>query len=71
MKFTKVEPTDLKQVFKMTMKPEAIELLESMLQLDPNRRPTAQEVLEHKYFQMDPPPCLPSELPVETLMNQE
>ena len=30
--------------------PEAIDLLEQMLNLDPDRRLTAEEVMEHKYF---------------------
>ena len=66
MKFTRVERTDLSTVFQMTMKENspAIELLEAMLQLDPNQRPSAQEVLNHRYFQEGTPPCLPSELPL-------
>lgn len=33
---------------------DGIDLLDKMLQLDPNQRPTAQEALNHPYFTNDP-----------------
>lgn len=33
-----------------------------MLQLDPNKRITAQEALEHAYFKIDPQPATQEEI---------
>jgi hypothetical protein len=33
-----------------------------MLALDPNKRITAQEALDHEYFKIDPPPATPEEI---------
>jgi len=38
-----------------------------MLQLDPNKRITAQEALDHPYFQKDPKPETPEE--IEKVIN--
>jgi serine/threonine protein kinase len=35
-----------------------------MLTLDPNKRITAKEALQHQYFQTSPEPCDPSLLPL-------
>jgi serine/threonine protein kinase len=35
---------------------DAIDLLAHMLSLDPSKRPSAEECLQHPYFQHDPPP---------------
>ena len=64
MEFSKVEPVKLQKIFTM-MTPDAIDLLDKMLQLDPNRRPTAQEALSHPYFTSEEPAaCHPNELPI-------
>ncbi|KAK2195817.1 bifunctional Protein kinase-like domain superfamily/Tyrosine-protein kinase [Babesia duncani] len=38
-------------------------LLEALLQLDPHKRPSAKEVLQHEYFCSHPPACKPNQLP--------
>jgi serine/threonine protein kinase len=35
-----------------------------MLTLDPSKRITAQEALQHQYFKISPEPCEPSKLPL-------
>ncbi|KAJ3215078.1 kinase subunit of RNA polymerase II carboxy-terminal domain kinase I [Dinochytrium kinnereticum] len=43
---------------------EGFKLLDSLLQMDPGRRPSALDALNHSYFSDEHPrPCLPSELP--------
>ena len=60
-----MEPKDLSKVFPMMSK-QAIDLLDKMLQLDPNMRPTAQEALNHPYFtEEEPAACKPCELPIK------
>jgi len=70
MEFTPTKPMKIPEVFPM-MSTEAHKLVEKMLQLDPNQRPTAQEVLEHPYFtEEEPKPCHPSELPIKSMLNK-
>lgn len=42
----------------------AIDLIEKMLSLDPGKRITAQQALEHPYLTTNPLPCNPSEIPL-------
>uniref|UniRef100_A0A0G4HQ64 Cyclin-dependent kinase 2 homolog n=1 Tax=Chromera velia CCMP2878 TaxID=1169474 RepID=A0A0G4HQ64_9ALVE len=42
---------------------KALELLDWMLQIDPNKRPTAEEALGHQWFRDFPRPCAPANLP--------
>lgn len=41
-----------------------LDLLLRMLTLDPNKRISAKEALQHPYFQTSPEPCEPSQLPL-------
>jgi len=41
----------------------AFDLLEKMLELDPSKRITAKQVLDHKYFKESPTMCHPKDLP--------
>mgnify|MGYP006119736171 FL=1 len=49
VEFSQVEPADMSSLFP-NMTPHALDLLDKMLQLDPNRRPSVQEALNHPYF---------------------
>lgn len=42
--------------YKERVTPAAYELLEAMFQYDPNKRPSASDVLEHPYFTTEDPP---------------
>ena len=38
-----------------------VDLIDQLLQLNPEKRPTAQIALHHDFFANDPPPCIPQE----------
>ncbi|CAX42751.1 kinase subunit of RNA polymerase II carboxy-terminal domain kinase I, putative [Candida dubliniensis CD36] len=44
------------QKYSESMSPQAFKLAEQLLQLNPKLRPTAEEALNHEYFQQDPKP---------------
>lgn len=44
----------------------AVDLLTRMMALDPRRRISAEEALQHKWFAQEPPPTPASKLPVPT-----
>jgi len=58
-------PNVLRKFLKQNAKIDdlALDLLEKMLTLDPNKRITAKEALEHVYFKTQPLPCLSEQLP--------
>ncbi|KPA84280.1 protein kinase-like protein [Leptomonas pyrrhocoris] len=41
---------------------EGLELLQSIFQWNPRRRPSAEDVLRHSFFHTEPLPCAPAEL---------
>jgi len=43
--------------------PDALDLLDRLLTLDPKKRITASDALDQEYFWLDPLPCEPSSLP--------
>ena len=47
--FPRVTPTPLKEIIP-TASADAIDLLEKMFQFDPNKRPTANQCLQHPFF---------------------
>lgn len=46
---------------------EGIDLLQNMLHLDPNKRISAQDALNHPYFKIDPQPATIEE--IEKIIN--
>lgn len=57
-------PNRLKQRFeKKNIEPHAIELLRKLLTMDPAKRVSAGDSLDHDWFWTDPMPCDPSKLP--------
>ncbi len=56
-------PQDLHALFPGAP-PHAVELLASLVALNPARRPTARQALAHPYFAADPPPLPPGRLPL-------
>lgn len=47
IKFNHIEPKPLRTIF-TTSKPDELEVLEKMMQLDPKKRPDASEVIDEK-----------------------
>ncbi|CBZ53851.1 putative CAM kinase, CDPK family [Neospora caninum Liverpool] len=64
--FTHTTPKPLKSVFPFCCA-DSLDLLDRLLQLDPSKRITAADALNHRWFQQNPKPCLPKDLPVHLL----
>eukprot|EP00878_Enallax_costatus_P030464 GHUV01033169.1.p1 GENE.GHUV01033169.1~~GHUV01033169.1.p1 ORF type:complete len:315 (+),score=86.77 GHUV01033169.1:287-1231(+) len=60
--FQPTTPAPLRQQFPGASD-DALDLLAKMVALDPNRRPTATEALQHPYFSNAPAPTPPGKLP--------
>lgn len=62
VEFLPQKPVDLSAVLSAAS-PDAMDLLNQLLVLRPDKRISAAEALRHPYFtKHDPPPCDPSEL---------
>lgn len=55
-------PRKLRERFR-TFKKEQLDLVDALLTMDPAKRMSAKEALDHDFFWTDPMPCDPSELP--------
>jgi cyclin-dependent kinase 12/13 len=55
-------PRKLRERFR-NFKKEALDLVDALLTMDPTKRMSAKDALDHDYFWTDPMPCNPSELP--------
>lgn len=60
----KIPVTPLGDLFSAVKDRTAIDLLVDLMTLDPSKRISAEHALNHPYFESDPLPCLPSELPL-------
>ncbi|PFH35696.1 putative cell-cycle-associated protein kinase CDK [Besnoitia besnoiti] len=64
--FTHTDAKPLKTVFPFCCN-DSLDLLDRLLQLDPSRRISAADALSHQWFQQNPKPCAPKDLPVHLL----
>lgn len=66
--FVKVSPLNpiipIAQLFSAYKDPATIDLLVKLMMLDPSQRISAEDALHHPYFQSNPLPSLPSDLPI-------
>jgi len=60
----------LREVFSGKVEPLALDLICKLLALDPAKRITASDALDHDYFWKDCPPCQPAELPIYRSMHE-
>lgn len=65
--FSKIQLKSEKRIIKEYLESKkldrvAVDLIDKMLVMDPKKRITAQQALEHEYFKCEPLPCLPSEI---------
>ena len=60
----KIPVPPLGDLFSAVKDRTAIDLLVDLMTLDPSKRISAEHALNHPYFESDPLPCLPSELPL-------
>lgn len=63
VEFKQMEPANLAKTLPM-LSAHGVNLLEKMLQLNPNKRPSAEEALNHAYFSEEPLACEPKDLPI-------
>lgn len=62
MEFKPQQPVELSSVLSAAS-PDAMDLLQQLLVLRPDKRATAREALQHPFFtKHEPKPCAPSEL---------
>mmetsp|Transcript_12718 Transcript_12718/g.20559 ORF Transcript_12718/g.20559 Transcript_12718/m.20559 type:complete len:310 (+) Transcript_12718:158-1087(+) len=70
MQFTKHDAVDLRQVFGAYSK-ESIDLLKKLMEINPAKRITASEALEHDYFKTGVAPKDAKELPFDKIVNKK
>lgn len=67
MEFSEVTPPELHTVFP-EMCEQGLDLISKLLSLNPKKRPTAEEALQHAYFKSGDM-CQPGELPINSFLS--
>ncbi|CAF3312720.1 unnamed protein product [Rotaria socialis] len=62
IEYKSIEPKPLRTIF-TTSKPDELDVLDRIMQLDPKRRPNASDTLQMEYFSNPPAPCPSERLP--------
>lgn len=63
VEFDKTEPEEFEMIFQAVDK-NLVDLLSKLLVLDPNKRISLDDALDHHFFTESPNPCLASEIPL-------
>ncbi|CAF1487742.1 unnamed protein product [Adineta ricciae] len=69
IEFKQIDPKPLRTIFS-TSKPDELDVLERIMQLDPKRRPDASQTLQMEYFSNPPAPCPSERLPKPKELRQ-